>query len=167
MEDIFSFFNNNMIADMPTLTKYWFFTVAIEWLLSGYWVAIVWLLSGYRIVTMFAWIIQTRPTVMPKLTHKSADDCLNTIVTHGGVAFGSNWRKYIYWKTCANRPVYISIQSGFPLRPPISFNTLAALLLRLCEECFLAARAFEGDLQSASPFHRVYFLSVARKCWLQ
>ena len=49
MEDIFSFFKYNMTADMPTLTKYRFSTVAIEWLLSGYWVAIEWLLSGYRI----------------------------------------------------------------------------------------------------------------------
>ena len=34
---------------MPLFTKYRKFTVAIEWLLSGYCVAIEWLLSGYRI----------------------------------------------------------------------------------------------------------------------
>ena len=32
---------------MPLFTKYRKFTVAIEWLLSGYCVAIEWLLSGY------------------------------------------------------------------------------------------------------------------------
>ena len=58
VEDIFSFLKYNMIADMPTLTKYCFFTVAIEWLLSGYWVAIEWLLSGYGIDAKWAWILQ-------------------------------------------------------------------------------------------------------------
>ena len=43
---------------MPTLTKYCFFTVAIEWLLSGYWVATEWLLSGYGIVAKWTWILQ-------------------------------------------------------------------------------------------------------------
>ena len=37
---------------MPLLTKYRKFTVAIEWLLSGYCVAIGWLLSGYCIVAV-------------------------------------------------------------------------------------------------------------------
>ena len=37
---------------MPLFTKYRKFTVAIEWLLSGYCVAIEWLLSGYCIVAV-------------------------------------------------------------------------------------------------------------------
>ena len=37
---------------MPPFTKYRKFTVAIEWLLSGYCVAIEWLLSGYCIVAV-------------------------------------------------------------------------------------------------------------------
>ena len=37
---------------MPLFTKYRKFTVAIEWLLSGYCVAIEWLLSGYCIIAL-------------------------------------------------------------------------------------------------------------------
>ena len=37
---------------MPPFTKYRKFTVAIEWLLSGYCVAIEWLLSGYCIIAV-------------------------------------------------------------------------------------------------------------------
>ena len=47
---------------MPFFTKYRKFTVAIEWLLSGYCVAIEWLLGGY-------WSSACCTTSMPRYAH--------------------------------------------------------------------------------------------------
>ena len=53
---------------MPLFTKYRKFTVAIEWLLSGYCVAIEWLLSGY-------WISAYCTTSLPRHAHIDAYFC--------------------------------------------------------------------------------------------
>ena len=129
-----SFLKYNMTAHVPTITKYRVSTMAMEWVLNGYWMAIESWLGARERYNPNANRLRCSNLRVSLTTIAYTRQRLMATVRSEAITSRS-----IYWNIRANGLVYLNLQSGQPLHPLTAHNALAsnaALQELLGEEWF-------------------------------
>ena len=126
--------------------------MAIEWLLSGYWVATEWLWDWCK--------VGVNTPDGSRVQWSSLRASLSMIVytrarLRAAVHLDDFTCKSIYWRIPATGPVHINFQSAHPLHPPLAPQSTCVercASISYWRGLLLAMRSIDGEMQSVSPF---------------